>query len=216
MLANKPEIPGRKLCVDCPFQYRYQECPVFVYNTHKTKMFNGRCYFDFLATKMKCPVETVYKIYCDYLSEDGHSLEAIVKYIMNPKNEKHWVDWRRLTNKEKSEYADHIYWPRPKYKKLFLAMADVYYNSFRDDEYVYCVRCGAICKNSTKHNRLICDDCAGRRYNNWRFCFDCGKALNNLGAKNTRQCRCSQCQSEHTKELSRERSRKYRERHANN
>lgn len=99
------------------------------------------------------------------------------------------------------------------YCTLIVALLNTCLNSWRNEDYVRCLRCGEVFKNNKQHNRKYCDNCRGyqRKIYIWRTCPDCGDDFI-VTLPNNRQYRCPDCQKDADKLAARQRAKKYRER----
>lgn len=87
---------------------------------------------------------------------------------------------------------------------------------FRDLGYLYlqhigenivsCQQCGILMRGNKAGTKKYCKDCAGYTPQEYKIitCVDCGKYIR-VNAKNTKTCRCADCQKEHRRVYDRER-----------
>lgn len=211
MPFDKNNIFYRNTCKDCEYE-RY------CYFDPADKMFNRKCYVDYIAQKMKITPRLLLKRCNSFMSK--YLIDFIcVKYF-------DFNSWVLLSCKEQEKYVtDYLRWWLNRMKitetdictselKLCTAMINTYFNCWRNDEYIRCARCGKIVKNSKQRNRRFCEDCIGyqKKDNTHGFCLECGEEF--LRESNN-QYRCSLCQKQADKLSARERARRYRERKRN-
>ncbi|MBQ2395630.1 MAG: hypothetical protein II304_01140 [Bacteroidales bacterium] len=202
------DIPFRRTCKGCGYE-RY------CYFEPRTKMFDRKCYVDFLSEKMKVKPKVFLKRCYSFMKKYG--IEFDVNYHFKDKE----YFWKEQSNRERLTYIqDYLSWlirnsPEISYTrsdgKLYCAFVDTYFNSWRNEEYIPCAKCGKIIKNSKQRNRKFCDDCAGYQKldDNYAVCSECGEEF--LRISNS-QYRCPICQKEADKSSARDRARRYRER----
>lgn len=88
-------------------------------------------------------------------------------------------------------------------------------SDFRDLGYLYlqyigenivaCQQCGVLMRGNKAGTKKYCKDCAGYVPQEYKIitCVDCGTDVR-VNAKNTKTCRCQNCQKEHDKQRKRE------------
>lgn len=102
--------------------------------------------------------------------------------------------------------------------KVVVAILNCYFSAWRDEQYIRCVGCGELIKNSKQRNRKYCDNCKvnSRKTNNkseiLKTCIDCRVKFY---PNSNREVRCIDCQIKANKAAARERARRYRERKRN-
>ena len=204
MLFDTNNIPYQNNCKQCEHE-RY--CNI----DQRAKMFNRKCYVDYIAEKLKITPKRLLERCYAFEVKYGIDFTAVRHYDRD-----YWI---LLSGKKRLEYVSqhlsHFLEDKTEYQKsegqLFSAMVNTYFNCWLDEEYIPCARCGKVIKNSKQHNRRFCEDCIGyqKKDDDYTFCIDCGedfqKSTNN-------QYRCPLCQKEADKAAARERARRYRER----
>lgn len=201
-------IPYRNSCKNCEYERYCCFDP-------RDKMFNRKCYVDYLAEKMKITPQLFLKRCDKFIIKYWIDFTGVKSYDRN-----HWI---KLSGREREEYiADNLKWWLNKAKKdeteyrksegqLYAAMVNTYYGCWLDEDYIHCARCGKVIRNSKQRNRRFCEDCIGyqKKDIDYGICIDCGEEF----YRNTNnQCRCYLCQKEADKAAARERARRYRER----
>lgn len=211
MPLDNNNIPYRNSCKDCEYE-RY--CPF----EPRDKMFNRKCYLDYIAKKMKITPQLLLKRCSRLLIKYelcGLGFDGVKNYD--------YEYWIKLSGRERKEYvSDNLKWCLRRAKKdeteyhksegqLYAAMLNTYFNCWLDDDYIHCARCGKLIKNSKQRNRRFCEKCIGYQYkdNKYAFCSDCGKEFYR---DTNNQHRCFTCQKSADKVAARERAKRYRER----
>lgn len=209
MPFDNNNIPYRNSCKDCEYERYCNLDP-------REKMFNRKCYVDYIAEKLKITpkilLERCYKFEVKY----GIDFSGVKHYDYN-----HWI---QLSGREREEYVPthHLKYllnrngkDATEYRKsegqLYAAMVNTYFNCWLDEDYIQCSRCGKVIKNSKQRNRRFCRECGGyqKKGIQYAICFDCGEEF--LKESNN-QYRCYDCQVTADKAAAKERARKYRER----
>ena len=215
MQFDKNNISYRNNCKGCEYE-RY------CYFDPADKMFNRKCYVDYIAEKMKITPRLLLKRCKKFLYKYGWHYIFNVKYYRYD----YWID---LSGREREKYvSEYLKWcllknPLKKEQpdeycksdgQLYVAMINTYLNCWLNEDYIHCARCGKIIKNSKQRNRRFCEDCIGyqKKDNTYGFCVECGSEFIR---ESNNQYRCSLCQKQANKLYARERARKYRERKRN-
>ena len=206
MPFDNNNIPYRNSCKNCEYE-RY------CYLEPTDKMFNRKCYVDYISKKMKITPKILLERCDKFIAKYGIDFVSVKYYDYN-----HWI---QLSGREREEYVATHYLKRflnrdtTAYRKsegqLYAAMVNTYFNCWLDEDYIHCSRCGKVIKNSKQRNRRFCEDCIGykKRGIDLGICMDCEEEFYR---ETNNQYRCFTCQQEADKAAARERARKYRER----
>ena len=197
---NETTISYRKTCKDCNWE---SWCLFDKY----TKMFNRRCYIDFMASKMKTTPKMLFKRMIQLQEKTDY------REIWNH-NRNIRAEWLEMSNRAREDYLKRYY---DMYDlnaadiKLLVVFLNTYYDAWRDVENIACARCGKLIKNSKQYNRRFCEECrkSKRPKYKWRnkTCIDCG---DDFSARSNRPCRCVSCQMNADRVSARKRAEKYR------
>lgn len=208
MPFDNNSIPYRNSCKNCEYE-RY--CTL----EPTDKMFNRKCYVDYIAKKMKITPQLLLKRCDRFLIKYGISFVGVKNY-----DYKYWV---KLSGRERVKYvSDNLKWWLLKAKKddteyrksegqLYTAMLNTYFNCWLDEDYIHCARCGKVIKNSNQRNRRFCEECIGyqKKDVDYGICAECREEFYR---ETNNQYRCFTCQKQADKAAARERARRYRER----
>ncbi len=208
MPFDNNNIPYRNSCKNCEYERYCNLDP-------RDKMFNRKCYVDYIAEKMKITPQLLLRRCNKFIIKYWNSFVGVRNY-----DYKYWI---KLSGREREEFvSDNLKWWLHKAKKdeteyrksegqLYAAMLNTYFNCWLDEDYIRCARCGKVVKNSKQRNRRFCEDCIGYRKKDidYGICIDCGEEFYR---ETNNQCRCYLCQKEADKAAARERARRYRER----
>lgn len=205
-----PDITFRTTCKDCKFNGR---CLLAGNN----RMIKKRCYIDTIAEKLKIKPETVVARCNTVLKKYGIDFSLIASidkdYWLKMSNSQRITDIK--CNLEHFAKRTDVTVTNED-TKLFFAVANCFLLAWRDEEYIYCAKCGKLIKNNKQRNRKYCDKCKDKHktfyeYKN-KICIDCGCKFE---AWHNREVRCVECQIKANKAVARERARRYRERKRN-
>ncbi len=204
------EILYRTRCTDCKFSGK-----CYLYGN---RMIKKRCYIDKISEKLKIKPETFIKkcnnFLMKYYTENFYFLDDIDKnyWLMLSISDrikvirfylKYFAD-RENVSVENEDI------------KISYTVANCYFSSWSNEEYIKCAKCGKVIKNSKQRNRKYCDDCKSKsdafKSEKIKICIDCGEKFE---AYHNREVRCYECQIEANKASTRERARRYRERKRN-
>lgn len=89
-------------------------------------------------------------------------------------------------------------------------LAYIYLNWKNQKGYKKCQRCGRLFKE--RRGQILCQHCEEEQVIEYRtiYCVDCGKEIQ-LVEKDTRTCRCEECQNTRNKNMTAERVRRFRD-----
>lgn len=222
-----PDIPFRTSCTDCKFYD--SKCLLDV----NSRMVKKRCYIDTIAEKLKIKPKTVVARCNSVLRKIGMDNFS---FIPKTKDEG-WFnkeEWTILSNTQRIQKIDNMLYylsnqlsddtlpdvdlPTFSEIKVVVAILNCYFSAWKDEQYIRCVGCGELIKNSKQRNRKYCDNCKvnSRKTNNkseiLKTCIDCGVKFY---PNSNREVRCIDCQIKANKASARERARRYRERKRN-
>lgn len=209
----------RTSCAGCKF---YKTCTM----EPRRKMYKKNCYLSAVSEKTKIKPEKIIQLLDELADELGNNFSSNLVPIFSN------LDWVQKTEQERKSMAEDFikYWQtkRKKWDKayipdtsrkiseycsLIVAIVNTCLGTWRNEQYVPCLRCGEIFENSKQHNRKFCEKCTGyqKRTSIERECIDCGESFF-IHPPNNRQQRCDCCQADANKESARLRAKRYRER----
>lgn len=215
MINTLPELPEtenlnikfRTSCKDCKFNGK---CLLDA----NSRMIKKRCYVDTITEKLNIKSDTVVNRVNNFVNKYGIDFSLIASV-----DKDYWLKMsnrqRRTDIKCNLEYfaKDTNVTVTNEDVKLFLSVANCYFSSWRDEEYIPCACCGQIIKNSKQRNRKYCNDCTVKHKPYYKdkikTCIDCGCKFEPW---HNREVRCINCQIKANKSASRERAKRYRER----